>query len=79
MTPCQPSRSSRTKAIQSSLPAAGSLPLAMLAPQALAVPGIDWLKVRPFCGEHGDGQERAADLDQAEPFDVRLAPLPAGR
>jgi hypothetical protein len=41
------------------------LPLAVLAAQALALPSVEGLKVRPFGREHRDGQERAAYLDQA--------------
>ena len=62
------------------------LPLAVFLAEPVPVLVVQRLKVGPLGGEHGDGQERAADLDQLEPVDVRLptvlagdAPVPAGR
>ena len=48
------------------------LPLAVFLAEAVPVLDVQRLQVGPFGGEHGDGQERAADLDQLEPVDVRL-------
>ena len=62
------------------------LPLAVFLAEPVLVLVVQRLQVGPFGGEHGDGQERAADLDQLEPVDVRLpavlagdTPVPAGR
>ena len=71
--PCQPSSSSSTKAIHDE-----RSPLACQSPCARREPvahrWLERLQVRPLLGEHGHGQERAADVDQLEPLDVRLAP-----
>ena len=54
------------------------LPLAVFLAEAVPVLVVQRLQVGPFGGEHGDGQERAADLDQLEPVDVRLPAVLAG-
>ena len=71
--PCQPSRSSSTKSIHGGLVAAG-LPVGVRAAEPVAGREVKRFQVGPLGGEHGDGQERAADVDQLQPLDVRLAP-----
>ena len=52
------------------------LPLPVLLAEAFPGAGAERFQVRPFGSQDRDGQERAGDLDQLQPVDVRLPPFP---